>query len=70
MLEPAKTSTVVILKKMQGGVWRESGRTSVCPTPEWLLAAYGVGEYELRLKTGNRIVCMVGVDTSRPARVA
>lgn len=54
-------STVIILKKMQGSVWRETGRTTVCPTPEWLCSSYGAGEYELRLKRGNRVVCMVGV---------
>lgn len=59
---PAK-STVIILEKMQGGVWREVGRTDVCPTPDWLRASYGKGEYELRLKRGNRVLCMVGVDT-------
>jgi hypothetical protein len=57
------SSTVIILKKMQGSVWREAGRTGVCPTPEWLTSSFGNGEYELRLKTGNRVVCMVGVDT-------
>ncbi len=55
--------TVIILKKMQGSVWREAGRTGVCPTPEWLRDSYGVGQYELRLKRGNRVLCMVGVDT-------
>ncbi len=58
-------STVIILKKMQGGVWREAGRTGVCPTPEWLLDTHGVGEFELRLKQGNRVLCMVGVNTSK-----
>lgn len=62
--EPARTSTVIILKKMQGSVWRETGRTGVCPTPEWLTSSYGEGEYELRLKVGNRVLCMVGVDTA------
>ena len=57
-------TTVIILKKMQGSVWRETGRTTVCPTPEWLTASYGAGEYELRLKRGNRVVCMVGVSAS------
>jgi hypothetical protein len=68
------SSTVIILKKMQGSVWREAGRTGICPTPEWLTTSFGNGEYELRLKTGNRVVCMVGVDTEaatrRHARVA
>jgi hypothetical protein len=57
-------TTVIILKKMQGSVWRETGRTTMCPTPEWLSASYGAGEYELRLKRGNRVVCMVGVAAS------
>lgn len=57
-------TTVIILKKMQGSVWRETGRTTVCPTPEWLSESYGAGEYELRLKRGNRVVCMVGVAAS------
>ncbi len=60
-------STVIILKKMQGGVWREAGRTGVCPTPQWLFDMHGVGEFELRLKQGNRVLCMVGVDTSAVA---
>jgi hypothetical protein len=55
--------TVIILKKMQGAVWREAGRTGVCPTPDWLRSSYGVGQYELRLKRGNRVLCMVGVNT-------
>ncbi len=57
------SSTVIILKKTQGSVWREQGRTGVCPTPEWLLSSYGSGEFELRLKAGNRVLCMVGVNT-------
>lgn len=61
-------STVIILKKMQGSVWREAGRTGKCPTPEWLVASYGNGEYELRLKAGNRVVCMVGVETESACR--
>jgi hypothetical protein len=60
-------STVIILKKMQGKVWREAGRTGMCPTPEWLRQSYGTGEYELRLKSGNRVLCMVGVDTEARA---
>lgn len=62
-LDSTRTSIVIILKKMQGSVWRETGRTSVCPTPEWLTSSYGEGEYELRLKCGNRVLCMVAVDT-------
>lgn len=52
---------MIILKKMQGGVWREAGRTGICPTPEWLRDQHGPGEFELRLKQGNRVLCMVGV---------
>lgn len=63
-------STVIILKKMQGKVWREAGRTGLCPTPEWLRQSYGMGEYELRLKHGNRVLCMVGVDTEAGRRSA
>lgn len=62
--DSSRISTVIILKKMQGSVWRETGRTGVCPTPEWLVSSYGEGEYELRLKVGNRVLCMVGVDTT------
>jgi hypothetical protein len=62
--DTTRTSTVIILKKMQGSVWRETGRTGVCPTPEWLVSSFGEGEYELRLKVGNRVLCMVGVDTA------
>lgn len=61
--DTTRTSTVIILKKMQGSVWRETGRTGVCPTPEWLVSSYGEGEYELRLRVGNRVLCMVGVNT-------
>lgn len=64
------SSTVIILKKMQGSVWRETGRTGVCPTPEWLQQSYGQGEYELRLKAGNRVLCMVGVNTGPLSVVA
>lgn len=49
---------VIILKKTQGSVWSEAGRTPLCPTIAWLRDTYGVGQYELRLKLGNRIVCM------------
>jgi hypothetical protein len=62
-LKLSTSTTVIILKKMQGSVWREQGRTGVCPTPEWLRAGYGEGEYELRLKSGNRVLCMVAVRT-------
>jgi hypothetical protein len=49
---------VIILKKTQGSVWSEAGRTPLCPTVGWLRDNYGVGQYELRLKLGNRVVCM------------
>jgi len=49
---------VIILKKTQGSVWSEAGRTPLCPTIGWLRDTYGVGQYELRLKLGNRVVCM------------
>src|SRR5688572_17203832 len=49
---------VLILKKTQGSVWSEAGRTPLCPTVGWLHDNYGVGQYELRLKRGNRTLCM------------
>jgi hypothetical protein len=49
---------VLILKKTQGSVWSEAGRTPLCPTLGWLHDNYGAGQYELRLKQGNRILCM------------
>jgi hypothetical protein len=49
---------VLILKKTQGSVWSEAGKTPLCPTVGWLRDTYGAGSYELRLKLGNRIVCM------------
>ena len=51
-------ATVLILKKTQGSVWSEAGKTPLCPTVGWLRDTYGAGSYELRLKLGNRIVCM------------
>src|SRR5688572_23218349 len=53
---------VIILKKTQGSVWSEAGRTPLCPTVGWLRDTYGAGQYELRLKLGNRIVCMANAD--------
>jgi hypothetical protein len=53
------TPIVIILRKTQGSVWREAGRTELCPTLDWLRERYGHGEYELQLKLGSRIVCMV-----------
>src|SRR6186713_3567842 len=65
---------VIILKKSQGSVWSEAGRTPLCPTVGWLRDNYGVGQYELRLKLGNRIVCMTNAQcaavTSASAAVA
>jgi len=49
---------VIIVKKSQGSVWSESGRTHLCPTLDWLLENHGAGQYELRLRQGNRILCM------------
>jgi len=53
---------VIILKKTQGSVWSEAGRTPLCPTLGWLRDTYGIGQYELRLKLGNRIVCMANAE--------
>jgi hypothetical protein len=53
------TAIVIILRKTQGSVWREAGRTELCPTLDWLRERFGHGEYELQLKLGSRIVCMV-----------
>jgi hypothetical protein len=58
---------VVVLKKTQGSVWSEFGRTPLCPTPQWLNDTYGAGEYELRLKLGNRVVCMTNVRITPPS---
>lgn len=52
------TTQVVLLKKSQGSVWLEMGRTSLCPTVSWLSDKYGAGQYELRLRHGNRTLCM------------
>jgi len=58
---------VIILKKTQGSVWSEAGRTPLCPTLGWLRDTYGTGQYELRLKLGNRIVCMANADCAAAA---
>ncbi len=58
-------STVIVLQKVQGGVWREAGRTGLCPTPQWLRERFGEAEFELRLKRGNRVLCMVAVDARK-----
>lgn len=56
----AATPIVIIMRKTQGSVWREAGRTELCPTLDWLRERHGQGEYELQLKVGNRMLCMVG----------
>lgn len=61
---------VLILKKSQGSVWSEAGRTPLCPTVGWLRDNYGAGQYELRLKLGNRIVCMANAECSAPESLA
>jgi hypothetical protein len=58
---------VLILKKSQGSVWSEAGRTPLCPTVGWLRDNYGTGQYELRLKLGNRILCMANAECAAPA---
>jgi hypothetical protein len=55
-------AVVLILKKTQGSVWSEAGRTPLCPTVGWLRDTYGAGQYELRLELGNRIVCMANAE--------
>jgi hypothetical protein len=57
---------VLILKKTQGSVWSEAGRTPLCPTLGWLRDKYGAGQYELRLKRGNRTLCMTLADCLGP----
>lgn len=57
---------VLILKKTQGSVWSEAGKTPLCPTVGWLRDTYGAGSYELRLKLGNRIVCMAKAECTPP----
>lgn len=42
----------------------EMGRTTLCPTVNWLAERYGTGQYELRLHCGNRIVCMTSATAS------
>jgi hypothetical protein len=63
---------VLILKKIQGGVWSEAGRTPLCPTLAWLSEKYGAGQFELRLQHGQRVLCISKADcvskaeTSKP----
>jgi hypothetical protein len=60
-------AVVLILKKTQGSVWSEAGRTPLCPTIGWLRETYGHGQYELRLKLGNRILCMANAECAAPS---
>lgn len=60
-------AVVLILKKTQGSVWSEAGRTPLCPTVGWLMDTYGTGQYELRLKLGNRILCMAKAECKAPS---
>ena len=53
---------VLILKKIQGGVWSEAGRTPLCPTLAWLSEKYGAGQFELRLQHGQRVLCISKAD--------
>jgi hypothetical protein len=63
---------VLILKKIQGSVWSEAGRTPLCPTLAWLSEKYGAGQFELRLQQGQRVLCISkadcisNVDSSKP----
>jgi hypothetical protein len=60
---------VLVLKKIQGSVWSEVGRTPLCPTVAWLVEKYGSGQYELRLQLGSRVLCICKVECkSEPAR--
>jgi hypothetical protein len=56
------TPFVLILKKIQGGVWSEAGRTPLCPTLAWLSEKYGAGQFELRLQHGQRVLCISKAD--------
>jgi hypothetical protein len=53
---------VLILKKIQGSVWSEAGRTPLCPTLAWLSEKYGAGQFELRLQQGQRVLCISKAD--------
>jgi hypothetical protein len=57
-------AVVIVVKKTQGSVWSEAGRTRLCPTLAWLRESYGAGQYELRLERGNRVLCMTRADCS------
>ena len=54
----ANSAELVVLKKLQGGVWAELARTAVCATPEWIEEKFGAGEYELRLNVDGRMIGM------------
>jgi len=56
---------VLILKKIQGGVWSEVGRTALCPTVAWLSQQHGAGQYELRLHQRTRMLCICKADCAR-----
>jgi hypothetical protein len=56
--------SVLILKKIQGSVWSEAGRTRLCPTLDWLRTKYGDGQYELRLEHGPRVLCISKAECS------
>jgi hypothetical protein len=56
---------VLVLKKIQGSVWSEAGRTPLCPTVAWLSERFGVGQYELRLQHGPRVLCICKADAAR-----
>lgn len=53
---------VIILKKTQGSVWSEHGRTRLCPTHEWLRKRHGSGQFELRLLQRGRILCIASAE--------
>jgi hypothetical protein len=52
---------VIILRNVAGSAWLEAGRTTLCPTPEWIAENYGDGRYELRLMRGREVLCVVRV---------
>jgi hypothetical protein len=62
-------AVVIIVRKTQGSVWSEAGRTRLCPTLAWLRESYGAGQYELRLERGNRVLCMTRADCSAIERI-
>ena len=58
---------VLILKKIQGSVWSEVGRTQLCPNLAWLAEQHGSGQYELRLQLGSRVLCICKADAEAAA---